>query len=97
MTTLVFTCGGCPTRWTGQATCHCAACHYTFTGLSAFDRHRKEFTCRPPAEVGLVEHERGGSNSPYVAWGRPGDDDNTKRFTEYHTERTNGQTTGEVT
>lgn len=32
-------CGGCEARWGGRRTCHCATCHRTFTGLTAFDHH----------------------------------------------------------
>lgn len=28
-------CAGCDNRWGGYSTAHCAACHLTFTGLSA--------------------------------------------------------------
>lgn len=39
-TTGTYGCARCPNRWGGLRTAHCAACHNTFTGLTAFDRHR---------------------------------------------------------
>lgn len=33
-------CGKCHATWTGANTCHCGGCCQTFTGLSAFDKHR---------------------------------------------------------
>lgn len=30
----------CGAYWGGSKTCHCARCHRTFTGLTAFDAHR---------------------------------------------------------
>jgi len=38
-------CNGCVNRWGGHGTCHCAKCHRTFTGLTAFDKHRKNGVC----------------------------------------------------
>jgi hypothetical protein len=46
----------CGRTWTGAARCHCATCHASFTSVTAFDRHRRGFQCRPPAECGLVLH-----------------------------------------
>lgn len=40
MTTVIHTCPRCPSTWAGLRTSHCAACHETFTGLAAFDKHR---------------------------------------------------------
>lgn len=34
-------CARCANRWDGYNTAHCGACHETFTGVEAFDRHRK--------------------------------------------------------
>lgn len=36
-----FGCARCATRWDGHLTCHCAMCHVTFTGIEAFDLHRR--------------------------------------------------------
>lgn len=33
-------CARCARQWTGHSTCHCGACHRTFTSLSAFDAHQ---------------------------------------------------------
>ena len=33
-------CPRCQNRWTGFKTVHCTGCHQTFTGISAFDKHR---------------------------------------------------------
>jgi len=37
----------------GTLTCHCAACHVTFTGAESFDRHQTiengKVVCRDPA------------------------------------------------
>lgn len=33
-------CGGCDSRWGGLLTSHCTGCHQTFSGLTAFDKHR---------------------------------------------------------
>lgn len=96
MTTYLNSCAGCDVKWTGASTCHCGACHLTFTGLSAFDTHRKDFTCRHPAVVGLVTHERGGKEFKYEAWGRPGDDQNSHRFAKYREERTTSEEEGGV-
>ncbi|WP_456236505.1 FDXHR family putative zinc-binding protein [Actinomyces culturomici] len=42
----------------GEAPCHCSACHQTFHGLAAFDRHRRGLACCEPARV---EPSRNGS------------------------------------
>jgi hypothetical protein len=44
-------CSGCEHWWTGLAPAHCSACHETFTGVGAFDLHRRGGKCIPPAEV----------------------------------------------
>jgi len=62
-------CQGCPKRWNGYNTGHCKVCHETFSGITAFDKHRVNGKCRPPAEVGLVESKRA-----YPCWGFPSDD-----------------------
>ena len=68
-------CGKCDKRWSGYNTSHCSSCHETFTGLSAFDRHRTGShaagtrKCLPPADVGLAQ-----VNRSYPCWGTEGDD-----------------------
>lgn len=64
----------CDARWGGLKTCHCSACHNTFTSITAFDKHRtgshalSERTCLEPSAVGLVLTGR-----DYPCWGAPGD------------------------
>lgn len=65
-------CGTCGARWGGLNTCHCCSCHLTFTGLTAFDKHRdgKHPTgrhCLPPEQVGLEDAGR-----DYPCMGFPG-------------------------
>ena len=61
-------CNGCDKRWGGQLTCHCAACHETFTTVSNFDKHRHYEKCKPPQSRGLVVGARG-------LWCQPREDD----------------------
>lgn len=74
MSGLPHHCNGCTTRWNGANTAHCAACHTTFTGITAFDRHRVgshaagKRHCLTPDAVGLVLTGRA-----YPCWGEPGD------------------------
>ena len=66
-------CPRCPAEWGGTNTAHCGAagCHQTFTGPTAFDKHRAGYgergQCKSPARVGLVEAGRG-----YSCWALPG-------------------------
>ena len=48
--TTTFGCAGCRKRIPahGDTTCHCSACHQSFAGLNAFDRHRTGGTCTTP-------------------------------------------------
>lgn len=68
-----YGCGRCSNRWGGLNTAHCPRCHQTFTGLTAFDKHRDgnhahgTRHCVDPAKVGLVDAGRG-----YPCWGQPG-------------------------
>jgi hypothetical protein len=61
-------CHGCANRWNGYSTCHCSACHLTFSTIHAFDRHRRGGHCLDPATAGLVRSSRG-----YECWGQRGD------------------------
>ncbi len=56
----------CGTRWSGSNTCHCAAtaCHRTFTGVGAFDAHRRGGGCADPATLGMVV----APGRAYEAW-----------------------------
>ena len=48
----------CGATWGGVTTAHCAGCCVTFSGLTAFDAHRKGGTCITPAEAKLVQTGR---------------------------------------
>lgn len=69
-----YGCLRCSARWNGTTTAHCAGCHATFTGPSAFDRHRvltgEHGRCRDAAALGLVDAGRA-----YPCWRWPSDDD----------------------
>jgi hypothetical protein len=60
MTAPLHACGRCHSHWTGLNTAHCNSCHLTFTGVSAFDEHRYNGTCRPITETRLIDRERNG-------------------------------------
>lgn len=69
MTVITHSCGA---KWSGAGRAHCGACHITFSGDSAFDRHRRgegDRRCLDPASVGLVPRENrlGGA-----IWGHAG-------------------------
>ncbi len=72
-TAAMASCARCHARWGGLKTAHCAACHQTFTAITAFDKHRSgshsEDTrrCLDPASVGLIDAQRA-----YPCWGLPG-------------------------
>lgn len=59
----------CGAQWTGLAVAHCPTCHCTFSGISAFDRHRRDDKCITPGLAGLVPRLR---RTGFVAWGFPG-------------------------
>lgn len=49
-------CRGCGRKWTGQAECHCTACHESFTSETIFTKHqvsdRKHgFRCLTPKQM----------------------------------------------
>lgn len=44
----------CNARWAGSNTCHCGACHLTFSSVGTFDKHRVGGKCNSPSDVGLV-------------------------------------------
>lgn len=58
------TCKHCADTWTGARISHCAGCCRTFTTVPNFDRHRRDFACLDPVEVGLERNERGQWSSP---------------------------------
>lgn len=39
MASTLFGCSKCSHRWGGYRTSHCAQCHKTFSGITAFDTH----------------------------------------------------------
>lgn len=57
----------CDAWWTGLSAAHCSACHTTFTGVTAFDLHRRDGKCLNPADIGLVLTGRA-----WPGWGWPG-------------------------
>ncbi|TWS23186.1 hypothetical protein FK268_12770 [Tsukamurella sputi] len=62
----------CGAQWTGLVTCHCPTCHCTFSGITAFDRHRVDEQCVTPGLRGLIPRwKRPG----FVAWSFPGSRD----------------------
>ena len=52
----------------GQSPCHCAGCHETFIGLTAFDHHRSAFTCHDPATITTKPGEPGFSRDHDGNW-----------------------------
>lgn len=62
-------CSRCTAEWGGLTTCHCSGCHVTFTGISAFDAHRRAGKCLPAESVGLSP-----TNRAYPCYGYPRDD-----------------------
>lgn len=38
---------------------HCSACHHTFGGITAFDRHRRGGECLDPLAIGLRADRKG--------------------------------------
>ncbi len=64
--TLPHRCGRCESRWAGNSTCHCGGgCHQTFSGVTTFDRHRRNGQCLDPASVGLTLQP----GRAYECWG----------------------------
>ena len=66
----------CGARFGGLNTAHCSGCHQTFTGMTAFDRHRDGShttgrTCRTPDDVDLIDAGRS-----YPCWGSPAAENN---------------------
>jgi len=53
-------CRTCGTTWTGQAVCHCGACHESFTSLSAFDAHQIGEHCA------RIRENQGGNTAQLV-------------------------------
>lgn len=66
---MTIKCPRCPAEWSGMNTGHCATCHTTFTGITAFDAHRRNGQCLPPESAGLSLTKRA-----YPCYGYPSDD-----------------------
>lgn len=71
---LPHSCSKCPARWNGYLTAHCAGCHETFTGITAWEKHRagghdtkRGRYCVDPEKSGLVPAGRA-----YPCWANPG-------------------------
>jgi hypothetical protein len=47
---------GCKMPTPAQA--HCSVCHRTFSGVTGFDRHRKNGQCLEPSALGMTEVNR---------------------------------------
>ncbi|SED51902.1 hypothetical protein SAMN04490240_4092 [Rhodococcus pyridinivorans] len=62
-------CSTCQSEWGGANTCHCSGCHTTFTGITAFDAHRRGGQCIPAESAGLTLTKRA-----YPCYGYPSDD-----------------------
>ncbi len=82
------TCSGCSRTWTGFSMAHCGSCHtHTFSGVTAFDRHRQRGQCLDPGKVFKTEED--GSKTPVYElrtsgpepiWAFPADPDFNERF-----------------
>lgn len=59
----------CGARWSGTKTSHCGVkgCHQTFSGVSAFDLHRRGGVCGSPTKLGMSQI----ASRPYQCWGFP--------------------------
>jgi hypothetical protein len=67
-------CPHCGTRAKhGERVSCCSGCGVLFTSGSAFDKHRKDFACMNPEEVGLVRRDV-KTDPDAVAWGLPASD-----------------------
>jgi len=62
------TCRGCTARWHGTRRAHCAACHHTFSSVTAFDRHRTpdgdHGQCLDPATLAALVYRHGAWSWP---------------------------------
>lgn len=67
---MVNRCGRCPGWWQGERTSHCGTCHRTFSGVTAFDAHRRNGGCVDPATLGMAPL----AGRPYECWGFPSEE-----------------------
>ena len=65
----MIACEKCSATWGGMNTAHCSGCHTTFTGITAFDAHRRGGECIPAESAGLTLTKRA-----YPCYGYPSDD-----------------------
>ena len=47
-------CRICGERFTGRNASHCSGCHRTFKSVGSFDKHRVNYGCVDPAELGMT-------------------------------------------
>lgn len=59
----------CGARWTGSRPAHCAGCHQTFSGTTAFDAHRRDGACITPEAKGLIPEDNAHGTT---VWHFPG-------------------------
>lgn len=85
------TCGKCPKTWTGTAQAHCSTCcTETFSGVTAFDRHRVRGKCLDPSKMVTVNEETGEKSPVFELrttgaqpiWAFPGEVDIADRFSK---------------
>ena len=57
-------CSKCHERWPGTARAHFTGCHKTFRSAGGFDKHRKDFACLDPANIGMEMDEKGSWLTP---------------------------------
>lgn len=72
----------CGAEWPGTRISHCSACHETFSGVSAFDQHRRRVKsetskyvgrCLDPLDAGLSPHRLPGDAAmgTLIVWRLP--------------------------
>jgi hypothetical protein len=61
----------CGARWWGERACHCEGCHEVFTGVEAFENHRRGLAngryCVFPDALGLTRDSRGWWGASHTA------------------------------
>lgn len=69
-----ITCPRCGNWWTGLISCHCGACHCSFTGIGAFDIHRRGGKCVDPETILTKTGEPAliPANKPWPGWSQTG-------------------------
>lgn len=66
---LPHSCGRCARRWSGQAMCHCSACHETFSSVSSFDSHRSRGECLDPSKIKKLARKESASGVVWISAG----------------------------